>query len=245
MIRLSAIATGPPPGLDQEKIEKETKDLVDRLADLQEMLYAQKEHSVLVVLQGMDASGKDGAAQKVFEECHPKGVKAVAFGKPTEEELAHDFLWRVHRHAPAKGYIQLFIRSHYEDVLIQGVHRWIDSERVEKRIQAINAFEELLAFDNRTLVLKFYLHISKAQQEKELRERLEEKDKHWKHNPNDWKEREHWDEYMRCYEDVINRSAIPWHIVPVDERWYRDYFIAKTMVEELEKLNLSYPPLAQ
>ena len=245
MIKLADYSTTPPSGLNRKKIEKETKDLVDRLADLQEMLYAQKKHSVLVVVQGMDAAGKDGAVQKTFEECHPVGVKVVSFRKPTEEEFAHDFLWRIHQHAPAKGMIQVFIRSHYEDVLIQRVHKWIDKPRVDLRIQAINAFEELLAFDNNTLVIKFYLHISKDQQEKELQERLDEPDKHWKHNANDWKEREQWDEYMRCYQDVINRSSIPWHIVPVDERWYRDYVIAKTMVEELEKLDLAYPPLKE
>lgn len=245
MIRLSEISTLPPKGLEKDEVKKETKALVDRIGELQEMLYAGKKHSLLVVLQGMDASGKDGAAQKIFEECSPVGLQAVAFGKPTEEEFAHDFLWRIHRHAPARGMIQIFVRSHYEDILIQRVHKWIDNERAERRIQAINAFEELLAFDNHTLILKFYLHLSKAQQEIELTQRIEEKDKHWKHNPNDWKEREHWDQYMRYYEEAINRSTIPWRIVPVDERWYRDYFIAKTVVSELEKLNLSYPPLPE
>lgn len=169
----------------------------------------------------------------------------VSFKKPTEEEFAHDFLWRVHKHTPAKGMIQIFVRSHYEDVLIQRVHNWIDEERVNKRIQAINAFEELLQFDNNTHIFKFYLHISKEQQEEELKERLNESDKYWKHNANDWKEREYWDDYMRCYEDVINRSTIPWTIVPVDQRWYRDYVISKTLVEALEKLDMKYPPLQE
>ena len=160
----------------------------------------------------MDASGKDGAASNVFKECHPSGINVYSFKKPTEEEFAHDFLWRVHKQAPAKGMIQIFNRSQYEDVLIQRVHKWIDEETVDRRIKAINAFEELLTFDNSTIIFKFYLHLSKEQQAIELRERIDEKEKHWKHNDNDWKEREHWEEYMRCYEDVINRSSIPWII---------------------------------
>ncbi|MBK9491308.1 MAG: polyphosphate kinase, partial [Haliscomenobacter sp.] len=137
----------------------------------------------------------------------------------------------------------IFNRSQYEDVIIQRVHKWIDEERVKKRIASINTFEELLAYDNNTIIFKFMLHISKEQQEVELNQRLNEKEKFWKHNANDWKEREHWAEYMRCYEDVLNQSSIPWTIVPVDQRWYRDYVISKTMVEKLETLDLAYPPL--
>jgi len=139
--------------------------------------------------------------------------------------------------------MHIFVRSHYEDVLIQRVHQWIDEERAEKRMQAINAFEELLQVDNNTTILKFFLHISKEQQEIELKQRLNDNTKHWKHNAADWREREHWTEYRRCYESVLNQSAIPWHIVPVDQRWYRDYLIAKTMVETLSALDLAYPPL--
>ena len=168
-----------------------------------------------------------------------------AFKKPTEIEFSHDFLWRVHKQAPSKGHIKIFNRSHYEDILIQRVHGWIDEERVEKRMNAINAFEELLTFDNRTTILKFYLHLSYEQQALELQERIDERKKNWKHNPGDWKEREHWDEYMRCYEDVLNRSKTPWHIIPVDERWYRDYLVSKTISETLEKLEMSWPELEE
>lgn len=243
MVKLSEISCDAPAHLDKSEVRDETKKLTDRLGDLQKVLYAEKKHSVLVVLQGMDASGKDSAVQNVFEACNPVGLSVTSFKKPTEEEFAHDFLWRVHRHTPAKGMIQIFIRSHYEDVLIQRVHKWISEDQVNKRIQAINTFEELLQFDNNTHIFKFYLHISKEQQEKELQERMTESDKFWKHNSNDWKEREYWDDYMHCYEDVINRSAIPWTVTPVDQRWYRDYIIAKTLVESLEKLNMQYPPL--
>lgn len=243
MIKLSEIPTTPPPHINEEKIKDETKRLVDRLGKLQQVMYAERKHSALVILQGMDGSGKDGAAKQVFEQCHHYGVQVYSFKKPSEEEFAHDFLWRVHKQAPQKGMIQLFNRSHYEDILIQWVHGWIDDQRAEQRMKAINAFEELLTFDNNTLVFKFYLHISYEQQAKELQERIDEPDKHWKHNPGDWKEREHWADYMRCYEYAFNHSSIPWTIVPVDKRWYRDYIVAKTLVDGLEKLQMEYPPL--
>lgn len=243
MIRLSEIPTRSPADLTKKQAQEQTAQWVQRLGELQDIMMAQRKHSVLVVLQGMDASGKDGAAKNVFANCNPVGINTHSFKKPTEEEFAHDFLWRVHQHTPAKGMIQLFIRSHYEDVLIQRVHKWIDEPHVTRRIEAINTFEQLLQFDNQTHIFKFYLHISKEQQEVELRQRLSEHDKHWKHNSGDWKEREHWDAYMACYEDVMNRSTIPWHIIPVDQRWYRDYLMSKILVEYLEQLNMTYPPL--
>ena len=243
MIKLNEISTRPPEGLVKEEIKKETKKLIDRLGELHYRLMAEQKHSVLVIFQGMDASGKDGAVRNVFEECHPNGLNTYSFKKPTDEEFAHDFLWRIHKKAPGKGSIMVFNRSHYEDVLIQRVHGWISEERVAMRMNAINAFEELLAFDNNTVVLKFYLHLSKEQQALELQERIDEKDKHWKHNPGDWEERKHWPDYMRCYEYVLNNSTIPWTITPVDVRWYRDYIVSKTIVEALERLNMEYPPL--
>lgn len=244
-MNLNEIPTTPPEDLDRDKIEALTKDLVDRLGELQEVLFAQKKYSVLIIFQGMDASGKDGAVRNVFEECHPQGLQVVSFKKPTEEEFAHDFLWRVHKQTPAKGMIHIFNRSHYEDVLIQRVHHWIDEERVDYRFEAINAFEKLLQKEANTIIIKFYLHISYEQQEEELKERLEEADKHWKHNDNDWKEREKWEEYREAYQDVIDRSALPWYVVPVDKRWYRNYVVAKTLVGELEELDLEYPPLEE
>jgi len=244
-IRLADISTEAPKGWDEKETQHETKALVKRLGDLQQLMYAEGKHAALVVLQGMDGSGKDGAVHRVFDACRITGLTLTAFKKPTEEEFAHDFLWRVHKVAPQKGMIAIFNRSHYEDILIQRVHNWIDKKRVEQRLRAINAFEELLAFDNNTHVFKFYLHISKKEQEKQLLQRMEDPDKYWKHNPGDWKEREHWDAYMDAYEYAINNSSIPWHICPVDDRWYRDYFIAKTLVEGLEKLNMKAPKLVE
>lgn len=245
MIKLADISAMPPPHLDEDETRKETKKLVEKLGKLQHKLLASQTHAVLVVFQGMDGSGKDGAVKNVFQDCHPNGLNIHAFKKPSEEEFAHDFLWRVHQHAPPKGMIHIFNRSHYEDVLIQRVHKWIDEKRVDKRIEAINAFEELLAFDNNTVVFKFYLHLSYEQQALELQERIDDPEKNWKYNAGDWKERELWPEYMRCYEDVINRSRIPWTIVPVDKRWYRDYIVATTMVEALEQLNLEFPRIQE
>ena len=244
-INLSKISTLPPKGANRKKIEKETKDLVKEIGELQELLYANRKQSILVVFQGMDSSGKDGSTAKVFKECSPSGVHAYAFKKPTDEEFAHDFLWRVHKQAPEKGMIKIFNRSHYEDILIQRVHGWIDEERVNKRIDSINAFEELLEYDNGTKVLKFYMHLSKERQAEKLQERLDEPDKLWKHNANDWEEAKLWDKYRTCYEDAINRSSIPWHIIPVDSRWYRNYAIAKIVLETLQSFNLEWPGLSE
>lgn len=245
MIKLSEIPTRAPEELDKKDAREETKERVKRIGELHKILYAQKKYGVLVVLQGMDASGKDGAVENVFEDCHPSGMCVIPFKKPTEEEFAHDFLWRIHRHAPPKGMMHLFVRSHYEDVLIQRVHGWIDEHHAQRRIDSINHFEELLAYDSNTLILKFYLHLSYEQQKVELQQRIDEEDKHWKHNDNDWREREYWNDYMRCYEDVLNRSSIPWHIIPVDQRWYRDYVMSKILLEVLEGLDLAYPPMPE
>ncbi len=243
MIQLSKIPTKAPKGIDKDDIKKETKKMAERIADLQYVMMAEKKQSLLVIFQGMDSSGKDGATKNVFGECGPAGVNVVSFKKPTEEEFAHDFLWRVHKHAPAKGMITIFNRSHYEDVLIQRVHGWINKKRVDNRIDAINAFEELLQFDNNTTILKFYLHLSKKRQEEKLQERLDLPRKNWKHNDADWEERKHWTKYMRCYQDVINRSTIPWHVVPVDDRWYRNYCIAKIVLKTMEGFKCKFPPL--
>lgn len=241
MINLTQIPTHPPKHVDKKETREKTEALVKRLGELQNMLHAQGKYSVLVIFQGMDGSGKDGATENVFKECHPGGIRAISFKKPTEEEFAHDFLWRVHKNAPPKGMIHIFNRSHYEDILIQRVHKWIDDDHAAKRMQAINAFETLLEFDANTLIFKFYLHISFEQQGKELQERIDSPEKNWKYNLNDWKERDFWQDYMRCYAFAINNSVVPWTIVPVDERWYRDYIVASTIVERLEELDIRYP----
>jgi len=242
-IKLSKISTRAPKSVDKAEIEEKTLKLYEEIGHLQHVLYAEKKHSVLIIFQGIDASGKDGATKNVFSKSSPQGIRVEAFKKPSEEEMNHDFLWRVHANAPEKGFIQVFNRSHYEDILIQRVHGWIDEEKVKKRMAAINAFEELLHFDNNTVVIKFYMHISKDNQLKELKERLEDPSKNWKHNPGDWEERKMWDDYMKAYEYAINESTIPWNIVPVDQRWYRNYVIADVIVKELEKLNMRLPLL--
>lgn len=243
MIKLSTISTLPPKDVNEKALKKKTKKLAERLGELQRLMSAEGKHSLLVIFQGMDASGKDGAVKNVFSECALEGVNVRSFKKPTEEEFAHDFLWRIHKEVPAKGMIKVFNRSHYEDILIQRVHQWIDDEKAEKRMNAINAFEELITFDNNTHIFKFYLHLSYEQQAIELQQRMDEREKYWKHNDNDWKEREHWDDYMRYYEYAINHSKIPWHIVPVDERWYRNYIVLSALVNHLESLNMEYPLL--
>jgi len=245
IIKISKLTTKPPKNfkLSKKEAKKEVAKMAEKIAELQLILQAENKHSILVVLQGMDASGKDGATRQVFGKCNPGGVTVRSFKKPSEEEMAHDFLWRVHPHAPEKGMINVFNRSHYEDVLIQRVHKWTTEDRVNIRYDAINAFERLIIDDNETEVLKFFLHLSKERQKEKLQERLDEPTKHWKHNDGDWKEHELWDDYMICYEDMLNRSVIPWEVVPSDQQWYRDYVIAKKVLETLEKLNPQYPPL--
>jgi PPK2 family polyphosphate:nucleotide phosphotransferase len=242
-IKLSKISCLPPKGIDKEKIEKKTIELVEKIGELQHKLYAEGKRSLLIVLQGMDASGKDGATKSVFDGCNPTGIDVVAFKKPTEDEFAHDFLWRVHKVTPRKGNIMVFNRSHYEDILIQRVHKWISEDKVKKRMKAINAFETLLQDDADTTVLKFYMHISPERQQEKLQERIDDPTKHWKHKAADWEENNHWDEYMRCYEYAINESEVPWHIAPCDKRWYRNYAIATVIYETLKKMNPKLPVL--
>ena len=244
MIKLSKISTRAPKALTKSKVKAETAAMAKRIGELAQLMYAQGKHSILLVFQGMDASGKDGVTRKVFKYCSPSGIRAHAFKKPTDEEFGHDFLWRVHKLAPEKGMIEIYNRSHYEDVLIQRVHKWIDEDKVNMRFDAIDAYESLLQNDNGTIILKFYMHISKDRQREKLIERIDVPEKNWKHNDGDWEQRKHWDQYMKCYEDAINRTKIPWIIAPVDQRWYRDYFIAKTVLTRMEELDLTLPVLA-
>ncbi len=243
MIDLSKISTTAPKGFEKSAAKSETSRITRRIGELQHVMYAQKKHSLLIVFQGMDGSGKDGASRKVFRHCSVTGISAKSFKKPTSLELEHDFLWRIHKHTPKRGRIQIFNRSHYEDVLIQRVNKWIDEDTVDHRIEAINDFERNLWRDNSTTVLKFYLHISESMQKEKLQERIDNPNKNWKHNDGDWEERKKWKLYMKCYADVINRSEIPWIIAPVDQRWYRDYFIASRVLEAMESLNLQIPKL--
>lgn len=242
---LNDISTSAPKNfyLDKEEAKKKVDKLAEKISEKLTILNAQKKYSILVIFQGMDGSGKDGVTKQVFGATHPSITSTIAFKKPSEEEFAHDFLWRIHQHAPEKGRLVIFNRSQYEDILIQRVHKWIDEKRVALRMAAINGFEELLVFDNNTIILKFFLHISKEKQLEKLEERIENLEKQWKHNDGDWDERELWDEYMKCYEYVLNESTIPWYIIPADQQWYRDLLIAEAVLEKLESLDLEFPPL--
>lgn len=243
---LSAIATKAPKDVEKKASKEKTSELVLELDELQNRLYASSSHSVLIVLQGMDASGKDGAIRKVLGQMNPQGVRVQSFKAPTDEEKAHDFLWRIHQHTPAKGMIQVFNRSHYEDVLITRVHGWCNDQTALERFEAINHFEKMLALHNNTLILKFFLHISKEEQAERLKERKHDPKKQWKYNRKDYTESSFWDQYMSVYSDAIEHcSAIPWQVIPADNNWYKEYLIAQTLVEAMRGLNLSYPALKE
>ena len=243
-IKLKDISTRAPKDWDKEQTKATTAGIIESLNELQNLLYAESKHSVLVILQGMDASGKDGVIRKVFGALNPQGVRVHSFKVPTEEELSHDFLWRVHNVCPPKGSIQIFNRSHYEDVLITRVHKWIDDKTVKKRIKAINDFEQLLQEHNSTTILKFYLHISPEEQEQRLQERISNPAKQWKYNEKDFEEAKLWDDYRAAYEDCFEQcNDVPWTIVSADQNWYKEYLIAHTLQKALEKLNMQYPGL--
>ena len=243
MIKLSEISTRAPKGITKKEADKERREITKQIGERISIMQAQKKHSLLVVFQGMDSSGKDGATKRVFAGCSQSHVNTYGFKKPTEEEFAHDFLWRISKQAPRKGETKVFIRSHYEDVLIQRVHGCISEEHALKRIESINAWEDLIQYDNNTTILKFYLHLSKERQLEKLQERIEDPSRNWKHNDGDWEERKLWDKYRFCYEDAINRSTIPWIIAPVDQRWYRNYFIAQKVLDALNDMDLELPVL--
>lgn len=219
------------------------KQLNRQLEALQELLYAEGKHKVLVVLQATDTGGKDGAIRHVFDRVNPQGVKVANFKKPTSEELAHDYLWRVHKHTPAKGEIVIFNRSHYEDVLVVRVHNLVPEEVWARRYAQINAFERMLA-DEGTTILKFYLHIDKETQKERLQARLDEPSKRWKFNSGDLKERLLWDEYQRAYAAMLSKTstaASPWYVVPANRKWYRNLVIASVIVQTLQGLAMHYP----
>lgn len=243
-IKLKDLSTRAPKDWDKEETKAKTERIIESLNELQNLLYAESKHSVLVVLQGMDASGKDGVIRTVFGALNPQGVQVHSFKAPTEEELSHDFLWRIHKAVPAKGSIQIFNRSHYEDVLITRVHKWIDEKTVKKRMKAINDFELLLQEHNSATILKFYLHISPEEQEQRLQERIHNPAKQWKYNEKDFEEAKLWDDYRSAYEDCFEQcNDVPWTIVPADQNWYKEYIIANTLQKALEKLNMQYPGL--
>jgi len=243
-ISLKDTSTRAPKDFDKEITKRKTNEILDELDDLQNLLFAEGKHSVLVILQGMDASGKDGVIRNIFGELNPQGVTVKSFKAPTHEELSHDFLWRVHNAAPPKGVIQIFNRSHYEDILITRVHGWCDDETAKKRMKAINDFEDLLEEHNNTHILKFYLHISKEEQQERLMERMKDPGKMWKYNEKDFEEAKLSDDYRKMYEDCFeNCNKIPWTIVPADQNWYKEFIIASALYELLKGLDMKFPGL--
>ena len=219
------------------------KQNIKRMAELQNVFYAQGNRALLIVLQAMDAGGKDGTIRSIMSGVNPQGVRVTSFKKPTEEELSHDFLWRIHKAVPSNGMIGIFNRSQYEDVLVVRVHNIVPKKVWEKRYQQINHFEQLLVDSNVTL-LKFYLHISKDEQKKRFQSRLDRPHKRWKFNPADLQERALWDNYMEAFETVFAKCSAktaPWYIVPANKKWYRNLLISEKIVETLESLDLKYP----
>jgi PPK2 family polyphosphate:nucleotide phosphotransferase len=241
---LSDDAASPPADLQKgDELEKKIEKLTGRLGDLQSRFYANGGHALLLVLQGRDASGKDGVVRTVFDACNPQGVRVNSFKVPTAVELAHDYLWRVHNVVPERGMIGVFNRSHYEDVLVVRVHEIVPKSVWSKRYNQINDFERLLT-ENGVVVLKFFLHVSREEQRKRLLERIEDETKNWKFKAGDLNERKLWDQYSEAYVDVLAKcstSWAPWYLVPADKNKARNYLIAKRIVRTLEDLNLEYP----
>lgn len=234
-VRLNGISAEPSKGMTRDKADKRFGALGQELFDLQDAMFGAKVNSVMVVLQGRDSAGKDGTIKHVVGCLNPRGVNVVSFGVPTAEEREHDFLWRVHRHAPRLGEFSIFNRSHYEDVLVVRVHELVPKKLWKQRFGHIADFEELLA-EHGTIILKYFLHITKSEQEGRLLEREKEAETAWKLNPNDWKERDNWDEYTEAYEDAISRTAArhaAWTIVPANAKWYRNLVIAESIVSAL------------
>ena len=234
-VKLTDIDPGSDGGLDKDKALKQTESLCQELEELQELQYAAQLTPVLVVLQGMDTSGKDGTISHVMRYMNPQSCRVASFKAPTPLELAHDFLWRIHSETPGKGTITIFNRSHYEDVLVVRVHNLVPHDVLEARYDQINSFEKLLA-DAETVIVKFMLHIDKDEQKKRLLDREKDPTKAWKLSPADWKERDLWDDYQDAFEVALNRCSAPhapWYVAPSNHKWYRDLAIAETLVETL------------
>jgi PPK2 family polyphosphate:nucleotide phosphotransferase len=226
-----------------DEANEETAQFQDRLRELQVLLYAQRRQSLLICLQAVDTGGKDGTISHVLGAMNPQGCRVAAFRQPTAEELAHDFLWRAHRATPARGEVVIFNRTYYEDLLIVRVHNLVPKDIWARRYDLINAFERGLV-DHDTLILKFYLHISKEEQLERFKERLDDPSKQWKISEADYKERAFWDDYVSAYEDVLTRCSTdyaPWFLIPANHKWFRNFAVARIIVEYLQTLNMKYP----
>jgi PPK2 family polyphosphate:nucleotide phosphotransferase len=215
-----------------------------KMEELQYLMYSENKHSLLVVLQGLDAAGKDGVVRHVFTGMNPAGCVSVSFKQPTKEELAHDFLWRVHPRVPAKGSVAIFNRSHYEDVLVARVHRLVPQKVWSKRYDQINDFEQLIVTENNTTILKFFLYISKDEQLARFKKRLDDPTRQWKISESDYKEREYWADYIKAFEDVLTKTSTecaPWFIIPSNHKWFRDLAISQIIVRQMEALGMQFP----
>ena len=242
-VKLSKLTTDTAAGLAKEAAAAALEGHQEQLAKLQEVLYAGQERSVLIVLQGMDTAGKDGTISHIFSGINPQGCEVASFKVPTPLEARHDFLWRCHARVPAKGMMTIFNRSHYEDVLAPRVHKLISHKEARRHMDEINNFEQMLV-DNGTVVLKFFLHISKDEQKRRLQDRLDHADKLWKFSAADLTERGFWDEYQSVYEEVLEHTSkkhAPWFVVPADHKAYRNLAISKVIVDALNGLKLKYP----
>jgi PPK2 family polyphosphate:nucleotide phosphotransferase len=238
-----SLADLDPADTDDETSGDALGGLVEHIADLQARLYAEEKRALLVVLQGIDAAGKDSTVAHVFRGTNPQGVRVYSFKEPSNEEAAHDFLWRYHQHTPADGMVHIFNRSHYEDVLVVRVKGLVEEERWRSRYDSINDFERMLVREG-TVILKCFLHISKDAQLDRFRERLEREDKHYKFSANDVRERRNWDAYQEAYEDALNATHTewaPWHVIPSDEKWYRNLTVAKLVTRTLEEMDPRWP----
>lgn len=243
MVNLKKHSTLPPEDWSKEEAAELVAQMKERLSELQNKLYAQHRFSVLIILQGMDASGKDGLVNHAFSGINPAGIRVYSWKKPTETELDYDFLWRIHQAVPPKGMIHVFNRSQYEDILVPSVFKTLPAEPVEKRYDIINQFEHLLAVSG-TLVLKFYLHVSEKEQLERLQERLTLPEKQWKYDPNDAVTVKNRDKFLEVYETIFKRchtDHAPWHIIPADKNRYKEYLTLKILLEAMEKLPLAYP----
>ena len=228
----------------REQALPEIQKYVEKMAQLQYLMYAERKHSLLVVLQGLDAAGKDGVVRHVFTGMNPAGCVVSDFKQPTPEELAHDFLWRVHPHVPAKGSVAIFNRSHYEDVLVVRVHELTPEKVWSKRYDEINEFEKLIATQNQTSILKFFLHISKQEQLARFAKRLDDPERQWKISDSDYKERDYWGNYTKAFEDVLDKTSTgraPWFIIPSNHKWFRDLAISQIIVRQMEDMNMQFP----
>lgn len=246
--RLADIETRSKVGPDGEKMDRDHAEMLhlqnlEALRELQFLMYAEHRRSLLVVLQAMDTGGKDGAIRKTFGALNPQGVRTKAFKRPTENELTHDFLWRVHQHTPRDGHIQVFNRSHYEDVLVARVHDIVPEDRWRARYEHIRNFEKLL-HEEGTTIMKIMLHISKDEQKERLEERLADPERHWKFESSDLAERKLWDNYQVAYEETLLETSTdyaPWYVIPADRKWFRNYCLSSLVREHLESLGMEYP----